>query len=76
MFRQMLAARPYGLRGYKEEAANWSRWSTLWSAAELRAALKAALAADVALKTATVSDDRGIVMQLVLGFATMNREAA
>ena len=76
VFRQLLAARPYGLRGYKEEAANWSRWSALWPATELRAALRAALAADVALKTATISDDRGIVMQLVLGFAKMDREAA
>lgn len=76
VFRQLLAARPYGLRNYKEEAANWSRWSALWPAAELGTALRAALAADVALKTATVSDDRGIVMQLVLGFARMNREAA
>jgi len=76
VFRQLLAARPYGLRGYKEEAASWSRWSALWSAAELSQALRAALAADNALKTATVSDDRGIVTQLVLGFAKMNREAA
>jgi DNA polymerase-3 subunit delta len=76
VFRQLLAARPYGLRGYKEEAAHWSRWSALWTAAELGQALRAALAADNALKTATVSDDRGIVTQLVLGFAKMNREAA
>ncbi|HET9386800.1 MAG TPA: DNA polymerase III subunit delta [Gemmatimonadales bacterium] len=76
VFRQLLAARPYGLRGYKEEAAHWSRWSALWSAAELSQALRAALAADNALKTATVSDDRGIVMQLVLGFAKLDREAA
>ena len=76
VFRQLLAARPYGLRNYREEAANWSRWSAHWPAAELRAALRAALAADVALKTATVSDDRGIVMQLVLGFAAKNQEAA
>lgn len=76
VFRQLLAARPYGLRGYKEEAANWSRWSAGWTAAELAAALRAALEADNALKTATVSDDRGIVMQLVLGFAKLSREAA
>lgn len=76
VLRQLLAARPYGLRGYKEEAAHWSRWSDLWSAAELRNALRAALAADNALKTATVSDDRGIVTQLVLGFAKLDREAA
>jgi len=28
------------------------------------------------LKTATVSDDRGIMTQLVLGFAKLNQEAA
>lgn len=76
LFRQMLAARPYGLRNYKEEAAHWTRWSGLWTGAELRRALRSALAADNALKTATVSDDRGVVMQLVLGFAPLQREAA
>jgi len=76
VFRQMLAARPYGLRSYKEEGAHWSRWSALWTAPELSHALRAALAADNALKTATVSDERGIVTQLVLGFAKLNREAA
>jgi DNA polymerase-3 subunit delta len=76
VFRQLLAARPYGLRSYKEEGAHWSRWSALWTAPELSHALRAALAADNALKTATVSDDRGIITQLVLGFAKMNREAA
>ncbi|MGH7521507.1 MAG: DNA polymerase III subunit delta [Gemmatimonadales bacterium] len=76
VFRQLLAARPYGLRSYKEEGAHWSRWSALWTAPELGHALRAALAADNALKTATVSDDRGIVTQLVLGFAKLNREAA
>lgn len=76
LFRQMLAARPYGLRGYKEEAAHWTNWSALWTASELGRALRAALAADNALKTATVSDDRGIVVQLILGFTPMKREAA
>jgi len=76
VFRQLLAARPYGLRGYKDEAARWVRWSSLWTAAELSAALRATLAADRALKGTTVTDDRGIVMQLVLGFAATRREAA
>jgi len=73
---QMLAVHPYGLRSYKEEAARWTAWSALWTAPELGDALRAALAADNALKTATVSDDRGIVTQLVLGFAPLQREAA
>ena len=76
MFRHLLATRPYGLRGWKEEAARWSEWSANWTAQELSGALKAALAADIALKTATVSDERGIVTQLLLGFAKMNQEAA
>lgn len=73
---QILAVRPYGLRSYKEEAARWTEWSARWTARELGEALRAALAADNALKTATVSDDRGIVTQLILGFAPIKREAA
>ncbi len=76
LYRQMQAVRPYGMRSYKEEAARWGAWSALWTARELGDALRAALAADNALKTATVSDDRGIVTQLVLGFAKLNQEAA
>jgi DNA polymerase-3 subunit delta len=76
VLRHMLAARPYGLRGYKEEAARWSKWSALWTAPELGRALRATLKADIALKTATMTDDRGIVTQLILGFAPRKREAA
>lgn len=76
VFRQIQTVRPYGLRNWREEAARWAKWSLEWSAADLRRALRAALAADKALKTATVSDDRGIVTQLVLGFAKLDREAA
>src|SRR5216110_1250133 len=76
LYRQIQSVRPYGLRSYKEEAARWTAWSGLWSARELGHALRAALAADNALKTATVSDDRGIVTQLVLGFAATKQEAA
>jgi len=76
VFHRMLAARPYGLRNYKEEAARWSSWSERWSTMELRDALRAALQADVALKNPTVTDDRGILMRLVLGFAPVKREAA
>ena len=76
IYRQMQGVRPYGMRSYKEEAARWTAWSALWTARELGGALRAALAADNALKTATVSDDRGIVTQLVLGFAVTKQEAA
>jgi DNA polymerase III subunit delta len=76
VLRQMQTVRPYGLRTWREEAERWAKWSLQWSAGDLGRALRAALAADNALKTATVSDDRGIVTQLVLGFAKIDREAA
>jgi DNA polymerase-3 subunit delta len=76
VFRQIQTVRPYGLRNWREEAARWTAWSAQWSAIELARALRATLEADEALKTATVSDDRGIVTQLVLGFASVKREAA
>jgi len=76
IYRDLQSVRPYGMRSYKEEAARWTAWSGFWTARELGRALRAALAADNALKTATVSDDRGIVTQLVLGFAVTKREAA
>jgi DNA polymerase III subunit delta len=76
VFRRMLAVRPYGLRNYKEEAARWVKWSAHWRTAELGGALREALQADYALKNASVSDDWGIVTQLLLGFAKLKREAA
>jgi len=76
LYRQMQGVRPYGMRSYKDEAARWTAWSGLWTARELGHSLRAALAADNALKTATVSDDRGIVTQLVLVFAATKRAAA
>jgi DNA polymerase-3 subunit delta len=76
VLRHLLAARPYGLRRYKDEAARWAQWSGLWTRSELSRAIRAALSADRALKGTTVTDDRGIVTQLVLGFATTRREAA
>ncbi|MEK7201683.1 MAG: hypothetical protein AAB737_03550, partial [Patescibacteria group bacterium] len=76
LFRHLLNTRPYGLRSYKDEAARWARWSGLWTSPELSRAIRAALAADRALKGTTVTDDRGIVTQLVLGFAATRREAA
>src|SRR6266545_1860235 len=76
LYRQMQGVRPYGMRSYKDEAARWTAWSGFWTARELGHALRAALVADNALKTATVSDDRGIVTQLVLGFAATKRAAA
>src|SRR5438552_2162933 len=76
VFRHLRAARPFGLGSYKEAAARWVHWADAWRGGELARALRAALAADRALKGTTVTDDRGIVLQLVLELAAQRREAA
>jgi DNA polymerase-3 subunit delta len=76
MFRHLLAARPFGLRSYKIEAAQWAEWSGRWRTAELRGALRMALATDQALKSTGVTDDAGLLRQLVLSLGVPAREAA
>jgi DNA polymerase III subunit delta len=76
LFRHLLAARPFGLRSYKVEARQWAEWSGRWSAATLRRALRLVLSTDLALKTTGVSDDAGLLRQLVLSLGVPVREAA
>ncbi len=76
LLRHLNAARPYGLGDWKETAAKWVTAAGHWSTADVSRALRAALAADRALKDTSVTDERGIVSQLVLGFAVQAREAA
>src|SRR6266516_4758890 len=70
------AARAWRVGQWQDTASRWARWATLWSAAELRGALRLALTADRALKSSTVTDERGILMQLVLAWGVPAREAA
>lgn len=76
MFELLLRARPYGLLPYREEARRWARWAARWTGPRIADALRAALAADVALKSTTVSDERGILLDLVLSVTVPYREAA
>jgi DNA polymerase III subunit delta len=66
VFKTLLRNRPGGLLGYKEEIARWTSVVARWSAARLRSALKAALEADQALKNTTVSNERGVLTDLIL----------
>jgi DNA polymerase-3 subunit delta len=66
VFKALLRNRPGGLLGYKEEIARWTAVVGRWPAARLRSALKAALEADQALKNTTISDERGVLTDLVL----------
>jgi DNA polymerase-3 subunit delta len=63
------AARPVGLRQWGLEARTWARAAERWSGPELDQALADAWQADGALKSTTITDERGILMTLILARA-------
>jgi DNA polymerase-3 subunit delta len=66
IFRTLLRLRLFGLMSYREESARWCRWAAEWPAGRVRDGLRAARDADQALKGTTISDEQGIVTDLVL----------
>jgi len=76
VFEVIRRHRVFGLLSWGEEKARWVRWATRWPAPRLREALRMALAADRALKGTTISDERGILTDLVLRLAAARSEAA
>jgi DNA polymerase-3 subunit delta len=76
VFEVIRRIRVFGLLSWGDEKGRWVRWASRWPAARLRAATRAALAADRALKGTTISDERGILADLVLRLAAEHREAA
>lgn len=63
-------------RDWKATAAAWARAVPGWPPARIRAGVRAALAADLALKSTTISEDRGILTDLIIALAPARREAA
>ncbi|HET7295773.1 MAG TPA: hypothetical protein VFI66_01450, partial [Gemmatimonadales bacterium] len=76
LLAHLRAARPYGLGSWEQTASRWARWAGAWTGAELQAGLRLALAADRALKSGTLTGEKGILEQLVLSFGLRAREAA
>ena len=76
LLSHLRAGRPYGLGSWEGTAARWARWAARWSAHELERALRLALDADRSLKSSTLSDEAGTMVQLVLSFAVLGREVA
>src|SRR5438876_674673 len=66
LLSHLRTARPYGLGSWEQTALRWARWAELWTRPELRSALRLALDADRALKSSTLTDEAGILEQLVL----------
>jgi hypothetical protein len=76
VFESIRRNRVFGLLPWNEEKGRWVRWASSWPAARVRAGLRAALDADRALKGTTISNERGILTDMVLRMATVKREAA
>ena len=76
IFRTLLHNRPGNLLGYKAEAAHWARLCPQWPDGRIRSALRAALEADQALKSTTISDERGVLTDLILKVGVRPAEAA
>ena len=76
LLSHLRAARPYGLGSWEQTARRWARWAELWTAGELRHALRLTADADRALKSSTLTDETGILEQLVLSWGVRAREAA
>ena len=76
LLSHLRTARPYGLGSWEQTALRWARWAELWTRPELRSALRLALDADRALKSSTLTDEVGILEQLVLSWGVRVREAA
>ena len=76
IFKALLRNRPGNLLSYKEEAAHWSGVVAQWPARRVCSALEAALAADQALKSTTISDERGVLTDLVMRIGVRSAEAA
>jgi DNA polymerase III subunit delta len=76
VFETIRRSRVFGLLPWSEEKARWVRWASAWPAARIRTGLRAALDADRALKATTISDERGILADMVLKMAPARQEAA
>jgi DNA polymerase III delta subunit len=76
IFRTLLKNRPGNLLSYKVEAAHWARLCPEWPARRVGSALRAALNADEALKSTTISDERGVLTDMVMRIGARSAEAA
>jgi hypothetical protein len=76
VFETLRRNRVYGLLSWGEEKGRWVRWSGNWPAERVAEALRAARDADKALKETTISDERGILTDLLLRIAAPKKVAA
>ncbi|MGH7631029.1 MAG: DNA polymerase III subunit delta [Gemmatimonadales bacterium] len=68
-FQLQRRARVYGLLTWREEARRWAAWAPRWPADRVRAAVRLLVEADTALKSTTLSDERGILLDVTMRMA-------
>jgi DNA polymerase-3 subunit delta len=76
VFEKLRQLRLFGLPDWKAESGRWARWAAAWPSDRIREALRAARDADQAIKSTTISDERGILTDLVLRLTVPQVEAA
>jgi DNA polymerase-3 subunit delta len=76
VFNAIRRNRVYGLLSWGEEKSRWLKWAATWPADRVAEGLRSILAADKALKMTSISDERGILTDVVLRMATSRRAAA
>jgi DNA polymerase III subunit delta len=76
VFDRLRQLRLFGLPDWKLESARWARWAVAWPGGRIREGLRVARDADVALKSTTISDERAILVDLVLRLGARRAEAA
>lgn len=69
LFDRLRQVRPFGLPDWKVVTRQWSQAAETWPGARIRAAIRATLEADTALKGTRISDEQGVITDLVLRLA-------
>jgi len=69
LFRFLKEARPQGVGLWSDETKRWTRAAPLWTASELDAALEEIYQADRTLKNASLTDERGVLANVLLRIA-------
>ncbi len=74
--RHLERARPRVGRPWRQAVTEWIDWAGRWTGAEVDAAIRRALDTDRALKRGTVTDERGLILELVLALGVPTRALA
>lgn len=75
VFEAIRSARPPGLGDWSREAAMWAEAAARWNAGEIARALEEARRADRRLKSTTLTDELGVLTDMLLQLAAARRAA-